>query len=54
VASWVEDDARREALIYRDGPEVWRDLKLSLKQEVDVYVDAPTKELRRNNSSVLM
>jgi hypothetical protein len=39
VASWVEDDARRDALIYRDGPEVWRNLKLSLEQEVGKHVE---------------
>jgi hypothetical protein len=35
--SWIEDDAKRLALIYRDGPEVWRDVKVSLRQAVDDY-----------------
>src|SRR5205823_8527575 len=37
MPGWVEDDARKEALIYRDGPEVWRNLKLSLGQAVHDY-----------------
>ncbi len=34
---WIEDKARREAQIYRDGPEIWRNLKLSIRQEVEDY-----------------
>jgi hypothetical protein len=37
MSSWVEDDARLEALVYRDGPEVWRNLKVSLQQAVADY-----------------
>ena len=38
MASWLEGDARREAIIYSHGPDVWRNLKLSLEQEVAAYI----------------
>lgn len=37
MPSWVEDQARVEARIYRDGREVWRNLKLSVRQALDDY-----------------
>src|SRR5678816_3566920 len=37
MPSWVDDQARIEATIYRDGPEVWRNLKLSLRQAIEDY-----------------
>jgi hypothetical protein len=37
MASWVEDDARINAILFRDGPELWRDLKSSLHQAVKDY-----------------
>jgi hypothetical protein len=37
MSSWVEDEARAEAMLYRDGPEIWRDLKVSIKNAVEDY-----------------
>jgi|SRR5579863_255522 len=37
MASWVEDDARILAILFRDGPELWRDLKSSLHRAVNDY-----------------
>lgn len=34
---WVEDDARSKAILHRDGPELWRDVKLSLRQAINDY-----------------
>ncbi|HUJ22878.1 MAG TPA: hypothetical protein VLX58_15200 [Bryobacteraceae bacterium] len=37
MSSWVEDEARIQAVLFRDGPELWRDLKSSLHQAVKDY-----------------
>jgi hypothetical protein len=37
MSSWVEDDARIQAILFRDSPELWRDLKSSLHQAVKDY-----------------
>jgi hypothetical protein len=34
---WLQDDARIAALIYRDGKDLWRDLKLAIRTAVDEY-----------------
>jgi hypothetical protein len=38
MPSWVERDAKRMALLYRDGPEQWSNIKLSIKQAIDDYI----------------
>lgn len=35
--SWVEDDANKNALLHRDGPERWRDIKTSVREAVEDY-----------------
>jgi hypothetical protein len=44
MPSWVEEDARSEALLDREGPEVWRDLKASIRQGVADYTRIYTPE----------
>jgi hypothetical protein len=35
--SWLEDEAIERAILYRDGPEVWRDIKASIRQVAEDY-----------------
>jgi hypothetical protein len=37
MASWVERDAMRMALLYRDGPEQWNNIKRSIRQAIEDY-----------------
>jgi hypothetical protein len=34
---WVADDANEKAILHRDGPEIWRDIKTSISQAVAEY-----------------
>jgi hypothetical protein len=34
---WVEDEANKNALLHRDGPERWRDIKTSIREAVEDY-----------------
>jgi hypothetical protein len=44
MASWVEQEAKRWARIYKYGPEIWRNLKVSLEQAVSDYTRIYTPE----------
>jgi hypothetical protein len=50
---WVEDEARKAAIIFRDGPELWRDLNVSLRQAVEdytrIYSPMDTQEVKFTN-----
>jgi hypothetical protein len=55
MASWVEKSARKHALILRDGPELWANLKVYLRQAVEDYtrIYTPTGEVEVQYSNCL-